>query len=211
MRSIVPAVSALLFVSFLFSPAVAQYSGTAITEVSVGSKVLTAQDVSVEITDAEVAGLDVLPGGVVYQYVNVTLRALQPASGASISFDVDKSWMAENSVGSSSIVMLRFDSGEWEELDTRILSDNVDTVSYQADTPGFSVFVISGESAAPIAQQETTGSQSEIVEVSSAEDVVESKYRENILWGAVAAAVVAAIAALFLIPGSLVRRKKLRR
>lgn len=190
-------------------------AGTSVIEVrlDVSTVVLQAR-VYVEATDAETAKLDILPGGIVYEYVNITVKNVEESDldDAEISFRVPKSWMSENGVGSSGIKMLRFNSGEWQELETGIISEDDDSVEYRADTPGFSVFAISGEAIEPVQEeaQEETSVEPEIVVVDSTEDVVESKYKDSLGLLLVIGVAVAVVAALFLVPGSILR-KKLRR
>jgi PGF-pre-PGF domain-containing protein len=191
-------------------------AGTSVYEVRIDASTLILQArIFVEATDAEEAKLDVLPGGIVYEYVNITAKNIDDSDldVAEIYFRVPKTWMAENNVGSSGIKMLRFHSGEWQELDTGILSDSEENVEYKATTPGFSVFAIAGETLSPITIEEEQIEDSDkpdIVVVEPTEDVVESRYKDSLGLILVIGVTVAVVAALFLIPGSIFR-KKLRR
>ena len=72
----------------------------------------------------------------------------------SIYFQVEKSWLTENSVSQNEIVLLRYVDGRWTSLPTTVESDGTDSVSYKAVTPGFSYFVI-GTMAGAAAQEES--------------------------------------------------------
>lgn len=191
-------------------------AGTSIYEIRVDVSTLVLQGrIFVESTDAEKAELDVLPGGVVYSYVNITQRNLDESrlDTAQIFFRVPKIWMSQNNVGSSNIKMLRFSSGEWQELKTRIISDGGDNVAYEAETPGFSIFAIAGERVSvPAPLQETVEETPQtITELEPGQDVVETKFRDTLMWIVIAIVIIVIVALLFIIPGSTVRRKHKRK
>jgi PGF-pre-PGF domain-containing protein len=187
-------------------------AGTPLYEIRVDVRTLVLQGrIFVESTDAEKAKLDVLPGGVVYSYVNITQRNLDESrlETAQIFFRVPKVWMSQNNIGSTNVKMLRFNSEEWQELDTRIISDGGDNVAYEARTPGFSIFAIAGEVISvpqepiPTVEEE----QPQVVEIEPGEEIVEIKYRDTLMWIIIAIVIIVIIALLFIIPGKVIRRK----
>lgn len=189
-------------------------AGTPVYQITLDTSTLVLQArIFVEGTDAESAALDVLPGGIVYKYVNITGKNFDDSDvdNAEIYFRVQKSWMAESNVLSSSVKMLRLHSGEWQELPTAIVSESESSVEYKSDSPGFSIFAIAGEGVSPVQEGPSQSIGPEVVEVDPTEDVVETRYSETLNLALVVGLVVAAIAALFIVPGSVFRRKKLRR
>jgi PGF-pre-PGF domain-containing protein len=89
------------------------------------------------------------PKGNVYQYLNITFWNLSVSNVelGKIRFDVDKKWIINNSINKSTIALDRYYSGEWQELKTSINGEDENNVIYLAETPGFSVFAITGEKA----------------------------------------------------------------
>ena len=75
-----------------------------------------------------------------------------------VSFKVAKTWLSENGVGASNVVLLRLVDGTWTELATTQGADDGTYVRYTATTPGFSYFAIAekgaatGATSAPLAE-----------------------------------------------------------
>ena len=80
-----------------------------------------------------------------------------------VSFKVAKTWLSENGVGASNVVLLRLVDGTWTELATTQGADDGTYVRYTATTPGFSYFAIAekgaatGATSAPVAEPVPTG------------------------------------------------------
>ncbi len=87
--------------------------------------------------------------GTAYQYLQIDTTNLVSAGlkTASIDFNVEKKWMTSNSLLKDSIVLYRYSGGKWNALTTAIVSEDTINVNYKAETPGFSVFAISGKSS----------------------------------------------------------------
>jgi PGF-pre-PGF domain-containing protein len=83
------------------------------------------------------------PPSPVYAYheisVNISKEVLKEAN---ITFWVSKEWLVANKATAESVIMLRYHAGEWAELPTRFVSENVTHFKFTAETPGFSVFAI---------------------------------------------------------------------
>ncbi len=88
------------------------------------------------------------PNGNVYQYLSITFWNLSTADVevGKIRFGVDKRWIENNSINKSTIGMKRYFDSEWQSLKTTLSSEDDNDVYYLAETPGFSVFAITGES-----------------------------------------------------------------
>jgi len=78
------------------------------------------------------------------------IDASDQVSSATISFDVSTERLAERGVAAEDIALHRYDdeTGEWTELDTEVVSEGDDVVTYESTTPGFSVFAV-GERTTP--------------------------------------------------------------
>ena len=61
---------------------------------------------------------------------------------ASIEFPVSKLWMGEHDVIPEEIKMFRYHSKKWEELDTKLISQDENNFIYSAEVKGFSLFAI---------------------------------------------------------------------
>ena len=89
------------------------------------------------------------PEGKVYQYLNITKMNLSDSNVESgkIRFRVEKAWLKGNKINASSVVLSRYadNNNEWQKLKTEFRSEDSGSASYLAETPGFSIFAISGE------------------------------------------------------------------
>ena len=88
--------------------------------------------------------------GIVYQNMNIWLGKTGFATEGniadpSITFKVERSWMANNNVDKATIRLYRYSSDIWNELPTRIMNEDDQYVYFESQTPGFSPFAISTE------------------------------------------------------------------
>jgi PGF-pre-PGF domain-containing protein len=90
------------------------------------------------------------PSGNAYQYVNVTPTGLNDSSieSATITFRVTKEWVTQNQIDVSTMSLERWQNNAWESLTTRAAGADSEHYSFEADTPGFSYFVITGQQLA---------------------------------------------------------------
>ena len=90
------------------------------------------------------------PEGKVYQYLNITKMNLSDSNVESgkIRFRVEKAWLENNKINESSVVLNRYSNtnNEWQKLKTELRSEDSGFAFYLAETPGFSIFAISGKS-----------------------------------------------------------------
>ena len=61
-----------------------------------------------------------------------------------VGFRVEKRWIEENNIDRDTIRLCRYSSGSWNDLDTRMTSEDDRYIHFEADTPGFSPFAIVG-------------------------------------------------------------------
>jgi PGF-pre-PGF domain-containing protein len=93
-----------------------------------------------------------LPDGIVYKSFNVWVGNAGYGDSnsildATISFKVDKSWIQENDIDPSSIVLYKYDDEkkEWEKLSVNLEREDNEFLHFTANVPGYSSFVITGE------------------------------------------------------------------
>lgn len=90
------------------------------------------------------------PSGEVYEYMefNKINVSNDDISEATFSFEVEKSWIQDNSIKEGSVTLQRYDDG-WETLSTEKTGEASDAVSFEATSSGFSFFSITGEKKSP--------------------------------------------------------------
>jgi PGF-pre-PGF domain-containing protein len=93
-----------------------------------------------------------LPDGIVYKSFNVWVGNAGYGDSnsildATISFKVDKSWIQENDIDPSSIVLHKYDDEkkEWGKLPVNLETEDNQFLHFTANVPGYSSFVITGE------------------------------------------------------------------
>jgi len=92
-------------------------------------------DVSVEVS------------GKVYQYIKITKSNLEDENiqQGRMKFKVLKSWISSNNIDSNTISLFRYSNNVWNKLSTLKVSEDSNYVYFDAATPGFSYFAVSGE------------------------------------------------------------------
>lgn len=80
----------------------------------------------------------------VYRYLEIDSTQNEKIRSARVEFGVDEDWIAKNAGGDEGQIRLnRYKEGKWEELPTKRIGKEGGKVRYEAETQGFSVFVIS--------------------------------------------------------------------
>jgi len=89
------------------------------------------------------------PGGA-YDYIQIDAGNLSEGDigDATIEFSVEKSWLVELGISAGNVVLSRYRGGAWSTLTVGRTGENATHVNYEATTPGFSVFAITGEKEA---------------------------------------------------------------
>jgi PGF-pre-PGF domain-containing protein len=112
-----------------------------------------ANDVKITITkhDSKPASVTKEIGKKVYQYLEIEHENLIDTNiqSSKIKFSVSKNWLANNSVNKNDIVLSRYKLGNWNELETLLVSEDSEEATYEAASPGLSVFAITFKEAAP--------------------------------------------------------------
>ena len=129
-------------------------------EVSVSSESIPVSNIEIQL-HAEVSNVKVTvealgakpsevsePSGEVFDYISIYLTNFgnDQVAEAYIDFEVDRNWVSENNIDYETVVLQRFDSA-WSELSTSFENSDSDYYYYQALSPGFSYFAISGETS----------------------------------------------------------------
>ena len=79
----------------------------------------------------------------VYNYLEINLSE-SVIDNATIIFAIPTSWLTSNRVDKNNVVLMRLSGGRWENLETSVVSENVNEVTFSAVTPGFSFFAVAG-------------------------------------------------------------------
>lgn len=84
--------------------------------------------------------------GSTYQYLEISKSNIkdEDIKNAKVKFKVERSWINENSIDEDTVSMNRLEQN-WKKLPTIKLGEDESNVYYEAETPGFSVFAITGE------------------------------------------------------------------
>ncbi|TES83424.1 MAG: PGF-pre-PGF domain-containing protein, partial [Hadesarchaea archaeon] len=81
----------------------------------------------------------------VYSYLDITTNVgAAEVREATIGFKVSRSWITQNSIDERTIRLLRY-GGEWQALSTSLVGTDSTHVYFEATTPGFSLFAVTGE------------------------------------------------------------------
>ena len=119
--------------------------------------------------------------GIVFKNLNIWLGNLGWAStnnikDAVITFNVDKSWLEENNIKTSSVRLSRYSDAGWNSLDTSLVSENGAIVTFEAATTpsGFGNFAIVGSGRTPLRVAQEPETEDFIVNQKKATEPVES-------------------------------------
>ncbi|MFH0870669.1 MAG: PGF-pre-PGF domain-containing protein [archaeon] len=169
------------------------------------------------------------PEGSVYKYLKITKAGFvddDVVMPIKISFRVEKSWFTANGISSADVVLKRYSSNRWMDLTTTKVSEDSSYVYYEAESPGFSYFLIGTKavpkpttltnpviniSAGNTAPDESTVTPEETVkpgeENKTGEPAKEKKINGALIGKIAAGIIVVALAAVFIVL-ALKRKKK---
>jgi len=114
-------------------------------------------EVNAEVTDASItvaesskpSGANVAIStttGSTYKYLEITTNVPNAViEKATVSFRVSKSWVENNDIDSSSILLKRYVDDDWSNLPTTMTSEDDDYYYFDAVTTGFSTFAVTGQ------------------------------------------------------------------
>lgn len=90
-------------------------------------------------------------------YINVSHEAAEETiGGAAFTFTVDKATLDERGLNASEVQLYRYHDGSWNGVSTSVVGESPEAYTFQADSPGLSVFAI-GERAERTTPTETPG------------------------------------------------------
>jgi PGF-pre-PGF domain-containing protein len=88
------------------------------------------------------------PSGVPYRYLSIEAENIteEDIANATIRFKVNLSWIEENGIDKRTILLQRYDEVEkkWTPLPTEKIGEENRSLLYEALSPGFSIFTITG-------------------------------------------------------------------
>ena len=91
-----------------------------------------------------------------------------------IKFKVEDSWIKDNNIDESTIKLNRYSNGKWDSLNTAKISKDIDYLYFEAETPGFLSFAITGKQlltpSSNISEMGATSEQEGTQEVSVTQD-----------------------------------------
>ncbi|MBN2488428.1 MAG: PGF-pre-PGF domain-containing protein, partial [Methanosarcinaceae archaeon] len=119
------------------------------------------------------------PSGVVYKNINIWVGRSGYATGNNIEnpvvgFKVTKKWVTDNNIDVGSIKLNRYHDDVWNPLTTRMTGDDATYFYFEAETPGFSPFAITGQQKRFISEVSVRTEATEETTVSSNEEPVEA-------------------------------------
>jgi PGF-pre-PGF domain-containing protein len=137
--------------------------------------------VKVEILKNTSSLVDSTPPDVVYKDVNVWAgnagwANTQNIANSTVSFMVEKSWIADKNIDESTITMYRYSSGAWRPLDTSQIGSDADHLFFESKSPdGYSSFAVVGEvtTAAPGGEAVESAGEEVATEVVTEEPIEE--------------------------------------
>lgn len=123
---------------------------TDITEITIGV-VRDVEDVEITFQEAIEKPNDIAPSpeGHVYRYFNLTTDIENSIDFVRFEFRVERSWIVDRNIDELSVTLTRFSDGTWEPLLMEKTDENQVYVYYSAESPGFSVFAITGKEEMP--------------------------------------------------------------
>ena len=104
----------------------------------------------IEILNHTSSLVNYAPVDIVYKNLNIWVGNLGWATeknidNVSVSFKLERSWITHNNIDITTIEMNRYNSGKWNPLTTSLIRQDDTYMYFEAKTPGFSPFVITGK------------------------------------------------------------------
>ncbi len=91
------------------------------------------------------------PTGITYVYIEIEVEETKGAKiEGKVEFKVARSWIAANNIDEATIRLNRYDK-EWKALPTYKVGEEDATIYFEAETPEFSLFAITGEKKVEVA------------------------------------------------------------
>jgi len=85
----------------------------------------------------------------VYRYISIIHKNIEDENISEVSFDfaVDKSWLFDNNLSKETVKLSRYSDADdsWQALETELISETDEAISYNAISEGLSIFAITAE------------------------------------------------------------------
>ncbi|MEZ5335430.1 MAG: PGF-pre-PGF domain-containing protein [Methanolobus sp.] len=128
--------------------------------------------------------------GIVYRNINIWVGKTGYATGSNIEdpfigFRVSREWIENNNIDPATISIYRYNDNEWMLLATKHTGSDEEYLYFEASTPGFSPFAISGEEMETVSTTENeyaqvnAGSPASDEEVPDADPDIEPESEED--------------------------------
>lgn len=131
------------------------FEGKSVYEVVVSGTGLP-EDLNVSCASIDLPGALPAAPGEVYQYYNISCPATNGSvESAVIRFSVPKDWMENRSLGAGGISLYHYVDG-WSSLPTTLTGTENGTYTFEAQSPGFSIFAIAATKPNTSASVQTT-------------------------------------------------------
>ena len=122
--------------------------------------------------------------GTVYKNINIWVGKTGYATkenikDPAIGFRIDREWLLDNDIDQSSVELQRYSEGAWNKLSTEMSGSDEDYVYFEAKTPGFSPFAITGMSTETQTGTTVEGTVLMEEEIETNEDSLEKKTSES--------------------------------
>ncbi|MFB6145739.1 MAG: PGF-pre-PGF domain-containing protein [Candidatus Nanohaloarchaea archaeon] len=123
-----------------------------------------------------------------YHQINTSLNDTEVKT-AQIDFTVNQTWMEKRNASKGSVVMKRFDEGNWTNLQTRYINTTGNQLNFQASTTGFSYYAV--------ALQEQTQNQTE-TDQRHEQPVTEKAGNQGLMYAVIVIIMLLVVAILYL-------------
>jgi len=181
-------------------------TGTMFTEIFFDvKKTVTSVDISVEKLAGKPADVAAVPG-TVYKYISISQKNLEDNNleSAYIKFKIEKSWINNNSIDSSTIALYRYANGQWNKLATEQTSSDGNYLYFKTTVPGFSYFAIMAQSTSVTTTAVTTTTAVGATTTAPPTTLAAGQTTTMIV---IAVIIIVAILAIFLLKGKIIKRQ----
>jgi PGF-pre-PGF domain-containing protein len=182
-------------------------TGTMLTEIFFDVKeTVTSVDISVEKLAGKPADVAAVIG-TVYKYINISQKNLEDSNleSAYIKFKIEKSWITNNSIDSSTIALYRYANGQWNKLPTEQTSSDGNYLYFKTTVPGFSYFAIMSQSTSVTTTAVTTTTA--VGATTTTPPTVLAAGQTTTMIVIAVIIIVVAILAIFLLKGKIIKRQ----
>ncbi|MDD4249419.1 MAG: NosD domain-containing protein [Methanosarcina sp.] len=129
----------------------------------------------VEVLDKSVSGSSGNAKGIVYQQMNLLVgnerfESSENIKKAYIDFRVPKTWVEENNIDVSTTTLNRFKDDKWNPLSTEQTGEDKEYFYFRAETPGFSLYSITGKKSTASGTPEESGKMELVPDRSASEE-----------------------------------------